>query len=51
MLSDDFSIKVKDEEDSDTINFLDFLDTFNLENKINFLTHRVGNTLDIIGQQ
>ena len=51
MLSGDFNIKVNDEEDSDTITFLDFLISFNLENRINFSTNRLGNTLDFIVQQ
>ena len=51
MLSGDFNIKVNDEEDSDTITFLDFLHSFNLGNRIDFLMHRLGNTLDLIVQQ
>ena len=51
MLSGDFNIKVNDEEDRDAITFLDFLDSFNLENMITFLTHRLGRKLDLIVQQ
>ena len=50
MLFGDFNIKINDEEDNDTINFLDFLDSFNIEN-INFLIYRLGNTLDLTMKQ
>ena len=43
-----FNIKIKDEDDYDLINFVDFLSTFGLGNRITFPTHRLGNILNLI---
>ena len=47
-LLSDFNIKVNEEDDYDLINFVDFLSTFGLQNRVTFPTHRLGNILDII---
>ena len=44
----DFNIWINDENDSDTINFDDFLNTFDLTNKVQFSTNKQHNTIDFI---
>ena len=44
----DLNIKVNDKNDSDTINFLDFIDASGLAIQNTEPTHRLGNTLDLI---
>ena len=44
----DFNIHAEDISNSDTIIFYDFLDSFNLTNKINFSTYKSGHTLDLV---
>ena len=44
----DLNIKVNDKSNGDTINFLDFINTFGLAIQITEPTHRLGNTLDLI---
>ena len=44
----DFNIQINDENDSDTINFNDFLNTFDLTNKVQFSTNKQHNTIDFI---
>ena len=43
-----FNIKVNEEDDYDSINFVDFLSAFGLQNRVTFPTHRLGNILDLI---
>ena len=43
-----FNIKINEEDDYDSINFVDFLSTFGLQNRVTFPTHRLGNILDLI---
>ena len=42
------NIKINDIYDSDSILLLDFLDSFDLPNKVTFPTHRQSNTIDLI---
>ena len=44
----DLNIHVDEPQDSDTINLNDFIDCFNLENRVTFKTHQKGHTLDLI---
>ena len=44
----DLNIWINDAKDSDTLNFNDFLDTFDLTNKVQFSTNRQHNTIDFI---
>ena len=44
----DFNIWINDEKDSDTINFNDFLNTFDLTNKAQFSANRQDKTIDFI---
>ena len=44
----DFNIWINDENDSDTINFNHFLNTFDLTNKVHFSTNKQHNTIDFI---
>ena len=44
----DFNIHMDDPLDSDTILLNDFLDAFNLTNKVDFPTHRSGHQVDLI---
>ena len=48
LLTGDFNIHTDIPDDSDTINFNDFLDGLNLKNYIDFPTHRSHHTLDLI---
>ena len=43
-----FNIKINEEDDYDSINFVDFLSAFGLQNRVTFPTHRLGNILDLI---
>ena len=43
-----FNIQINDENDSDSINFNDFLNTFDLTNKVQFSTKNQHNTIDFI---
>ena len=44
----DLNICTDEPQDNDTINFNDFIDCFNLENRLTFKTHCKGHTLDLI---
>ena len=48
LLTGDFNIHVNDLESLDSNTFLDVLDSFGLHNYINFLTHHLNNTLDLV---
>ena len=48
VLLGDFSIYVDVVDDTDMITFNDFLDSFNLENLVNFSTHKCRHTLDLL---
>ena len=48
ILISDFNVHMDKPTDSDTILFNDFLDSFNLVNKIDFETHQNHHTLDLI---
>ena len=48
LLLGDFNIHINDKEHQDTISFMDMLDSFALENHIDFLTHKLDNTLDLV---
>ena len=48
VILDYLNIHVDVPQDSNTINFNDFMDCFNLENRATFKTHRKGHTLDLI---
>ena len=50
MLFGDFNIRINNEEYNDTITCLHFLDSFNLESRINFSTQWLWNTFDLIVQ-
>ena len=43
----DLSIQIDEPWDGNTINFKDFMDCFNLENRVTFKTHWKGHTLDL----
>ena len=47
-LMGDFNIKMNDEHNHETANFLDFLESFGLVNHIYFGTHHQDNTLDLV---
>ena len=47
-LLSNFNIKINEEDDYDSINFVDFLSAFGLQNRVTFPTHRLGNILDLI---
>ena len=47
ILRRDFNIHIDDMESSDTLTFLDTLDSFDLRNHIIFLTHRSQHYLDL----
>ena len=44
----DFNLHVNKPTDQDTIKFMDILNTFSLKQAIDFSTHKLGNTLDLI---
>ena len=44
----DFNIWIDDSSKTDTLNFTEALENYNLENHINLPTHRSGHTLDLI---
>ena len=44
----DLNIKINDTYDSDSMLLLDFLDSFDLPNKVAFPTHRQSNTINLI---
>ena len=48
MLTSDFNINMALMRDPDTITFMDFLDCFNLQNHINFLTYIQHHHLDLV---
>ena len=48
ILIGDFNVHMNNPMDSDTILFNDFLDSFNLVNKIDFEMHQNHHTLDLI---
>ena len=48
LLIGDFNIHMNNKEHQDTITFMDMLDTFALGNHIDFPTHKLDNTLDLV---
>ena len=44
----DFNIKVNAQKDAGSITFENFMDSFDLTNRVTFPTHRLNNTLDLI---
>ena len=48
VLLDDLNIHVNKKDDQDTITFLDTLESFGLQNRIEFTTHQLQNTLDLV---
>ena len=48
LLIGDFNIHIDEATEPDTITFLDFLDSFNLTNHVQWLMHRLGHTLDLL---
>ena len=44
----DLNIHIDEQQDGNTIDFNDFMDCFNLENRLTFKTHWKGHTLDLI---
>ena len=42
------TFKINEEDDYDSINFVDFLSAFGLQNRVTFPTHRLGNILNLI---
>ena len=48
VLLGDFNIHMDVVDDTDTITFNDFLDSFNLENLVHFSTHKCRHTLDLL---
>ena len=48
LLIGDFDIHIHKATEPDTITFLDFLDSFNLTNHVQWPTHRSGHTLDLL---
>ena len=48
LLIGDFNIHMNNKEHQDTITFMDMLDTFALGNHIDFSTHKLDNTLDLV---
>ena len=48
LLMEDLNIHINDPENQDTITFDDTIESLGLRNQVNFLTHRLQHTLDII---
>ena len=44
----DFNIHVNNTSDSNTITFMDLLQSFDLINQVSFMTHKSNNTLDLV---
>ena len=42
------NIRTNDKSDIDTINLLDFMESFDLTNLVEIATHRLQNTIDLI---
>ena len=48
LIAGDFNIHVNNTSDSNTITFMDMLQSFDLINKVSFMTHKSNNTLDLV---